>query len=117
MRATGGRLEKLAAEDVYDSARFSDPVSREITKGIAAINAVGIASVIHAYDPSLITIGGYLALNNTSLVIDPIRRQARSNTLGRLPEIRKTALGKDIVLIGALAIAFDQNPYVRRMAA
>ncbi|RLE86420.1 MAG: ROK family protein, partial [Thermoprotei archaeon] len=68
-------------------------------------NAMGVANVINVYDPSLITLGGSVVLNNVELVLEPIRREAPSYVINRMPEIKVTPLKDDIVLYGAVALA------------
>jgi glucokinase len=70
------------------------------------LNAIGFASVIDVYDPELITVGGSIALNNTELVIDPIKRYVAEHARNRVSDITISPLGDDIVLFGALAMCF-----------
>ena len=66
---------------------------------------MGFADIINVYDPSLITVGGSLALNNEHLILDPIRKHVGEHAWNRLPEIVLTALGDDVGLYGAVALA------------
>lgn len=101
---------RLTAKTVYDCAKAGDELAKIIVERIGELNAVGFACVVDAYDPSLITVGGSVTLNNPSLVIDPIRRYIKEHARNRVPEITLTPLGEDIVLYGALASIF----YFRR---
>jgi len=73
---------------------------------IGELNAIGFANVINAYDPELITVGGTVTLKNPELVLEPIHRYVEKYVLNRLPEIRITLLGEDVVLYGALAAVY-----------
>jgi len=73
--------------------------------------AAGISSVINAYDPELITIGGSVFLNNVDILYEPILRLVRENIVTGLPEIKPTRLGDDVGLYGALALIV--NPPVK----
>ncbi|MEM4521146.1 MAG: ROK family protein [Candidatus Bathyarchaeia archaeon] len=97
---------KLTAKAVYDCAKVGDDLAEIIVEKIGELNAIGFACVTDAYDPSLITVGGSVTLNNPSLVIDPIRRYIKEHARNRVPEITLTPLGEDIVLYGALASVF-----------
>ena len=101
----GGRI---SAKSLYESAKAGDSLALEIVDRIGRLNAIGFACVNDAYDPSLITVGGSVALNNRSLVIEPIRRYIGEHTRNRVPEIRITPLGGDVVLYGALAMVFNR---------
>ena len=109
LETVGGDLEKITAKTLYDAAKAGDQISKAIAKKIGVLNAIGFASVVDAYDPSLITVGGSIALKNNILVIDPIRRHVNEHARNRVPEIVITPLEDDVVLYGALAMVFHQS--------
>jgi len=102
----GPDLGNVTAKALYDSAKNGDPLSQEFVGKIGVLNAIGFALVTDAYDPSLITVGGSIALNNRSWVIDPIRRHVDEHARNRVPEIIITPLGDDVGLYGGLAQVF-----------
>jgi len=106
MRKINGNLNLLTAKILYDCAKAGDPLSLKLTDRIGVLNAIGFACVIDAYDPSLITVGGSIALRNESLVLSPIRKYVVEHARNRVPGIRITPLGDDVVLYGAIAIVF-----------
>lgn len=106
MRKINGNLNLLTAKILYDCAKAGDPLSLKLTDRIGILNAIGFACVIDAYDPSLITVGGSIALRNESLVLSPIRKYVGEHARNRVPEIRITPLGDDVVLYGAIAMVF-----------
>ncbi|MCD6325434.1 ROK family protein [Candidatus Bathyarchaeota archaeon] len=106
MRRISGDLDRLTAKILYDCAKAGDPLALELVDKIGFLNSVGFACVVDAYDPSLITVGGSIALRNESLIIDPIRRGVKEHARNRVPEIKITPLGDDVVLYGALAMVF-----------
>ncbi len=99
-------LENVNAKMVYGAAKEGDEICLKIVEKLGLLNAIGIANVIAAYDPELITIGGSVTLNNTKLVLEPIKRFIKDLSVNRIPEIKVTPLGHDIVLYGALAMNF-----------
>jgi len=109
MRTVKGDLNLLTAKILYDCAKAGDPLSLELAEKIGILNSIGFACVIDAYDPSLITVGGSIALRNESLVIDPIRRNVGEHARNRVAEIMITPLGEDVVLYGALAMVFHPD--------
>ncbi len=106
MRKINGNLNLLTAKILYDCAKAGDPLSLKLTDRIGVLNAIGFACVIDAYDPSLITVGGSIALRNESLVLSPIRKYVGEHARNRVPEIRITPLRDDVVLYGAIAMVF-----------
>jgi len=106
MKMANNDLKRITVENLFNAAKAGDPISKEIVERIGFLNAIGFACVVDAYDPSLITVGGSVALKNTSLVIDPIRQHITEHTRNRVPEIMITPLGEDVVIYGALANVF-----------
>jgi len=106
MRKLNGNLDLLTAKTLYDCAKAGDQVSVKLTEKIGALNSIGFACVIDAYDPSLITVGGSIALRNENLVMSPIRRGVKEHARNRVPEIKITPLRDDAVIYGALAMVF-----------
>jgi glucokinase len=77
---------------------------------IGKLNAIGFAGVNDAYDPSLITVGGSITLNNSDLILEPIKKYVGNHSINRVPVIKLTPLGGDVVLYGALARIFHHAP-------
>ncbi|MEM2443603.1 MAG: ROK family protein [Candidatus Bathyarchaeia archaeon] len=122
MRVEGSRLiedvrkggyASITAKTVYDCAKAGDEVAKRIVERIGILNAIGFACVIDAYDPSLITVGGSVTLNNPDLVIDPIKRHVEKHARNRVPDIALTPLGEDVVLYGAIASVFSHKGWIR----
>jgi glucokinase len=100
--------KKITAKQIYDAAKRNDKLALQIVEEIGRLNAIGIANVINVYDPSLITIGGAIALNNRELVLKPIKKYVKEFTINRLPKIMITPLKEDVGLYGALAMVFNK---------
>lgn len=96
----------LTAKIIYDYAKSGDGAAKRIVERIGALNAIGFACVIDAYDPSLITVGGSVTLNNPDLVINTVKRHVDKHARNRVPEITLTPLSEDAVLYGAIASVF-----------
>ena len=96
--------EAFDAVDVFANAR-EDDFARRVVEKLAEWNAMGVANVVHAYAPLVVSIGGAVALNNEALVVDPIRERLGDLVMTNVPEVRLTALGDDVVVRGALASA------------
>lgn len=97
----------FAATDVF--ADPDDPLASEVIDRIARWNAIGVSSIIQAYAPLVIAIGGAVAMENESLVVDPITERTPGLVFGNVPEIRLTSLGDEVVLYGAIASAITGN--------
>ena len=112
-KITGGDWSRLTAKMIYDAAKKGDKLALKIVEEIGKINAAGIASVINAYDPELLTLGGSVVLNNIELTIPYIEKYLDYYLLNRKPVIKVTKLGEDIVLYGALALVFNTPEHLK----
>ena len=95
--------EEFTAADVFEKA--NDAFAAQVVERLAEWNAMGMANLVHSYAPLVVSIGGAVALNNESLVVDPIRDRLDDLVMTNVPEVRLTALGDDVVVEGALASA------------
>jgi len=103
---SSGELSNVAARTVYECAAEGDALCGRLLEEVGRINAMGFANVVDLYDPSLVTIGGSVALNNPSATLEPITAHIQDYVFNRSPRIEITRLGEDIVLCGALVAAF-----------
>lgn len=94
----------LGSPDVFALAG-EDPLVDRLIDRMAAWNAIGVTNLVHAYAPLVVAIGGAVALNNESAVIDPIAERIEEMVFTGVPEIRPTTLGQDVVVMGAVASA------------
>jgi glucokinase len=99
----GRDLASLDSKALFKAAQLGDDLALEIIEEIGRLNAIGFANIVNAYDPSLITVGGSVALRNKDLVMNPIRRYLGDYTRNRTPKIIMTPLGEDANLYGAIA--------------
>lgn len=91
-------------EEFFNRVRTGSKLFNDICYEICKINAAGLASIVNAYDPELITIGGSVALANYGLIIEPAVKLLKQYSLNRLPEIKPTKLGSETVLKGAASL-------------
>jgi len=96
---------ELTSKQIFDAAERQDRLAMRVIQEVGRLNAVGFANIISLFDPELITVGGSVALNHPKLVLDPIISNVRGHTINRLPDIRLTKLGENIVVFGAAAYA------------
>ncbi|OYR79578.1 glucokinase, partial [Halorubrum distributum] len=98
----------FSAVDVFEAAG-EDTFADHVIDQVAHWNAMGIANVIHAYAPLVVSVGGAVALNNPDRVLDPIREKLPEMVFINVPEVRLTDLGDDVVVKGALASALTDG--------
>lgn len=93
----------FSAADVYDAE--DDPLAETVRSKVTEWNVVGVANVIQAYAPFVVSIGGSVALHNPETVIQPLIEDVPERLFVNVPEIRMTKFGDDVVLRGAIALA------------
>ena len=96
-------LTNISAKAVYESAKKGDYMAMKIVDELAIINAVGVANVINAFNPEIITLGGPIVLRNIELTINKMLPTIKDYAVNKVPEIIPTPLGEDIGLYGAAA--------------
>ena len=106
---TSGDLSNLAAKTVYECAAQGDELCARLLEEVGRLNAVGFANVVNLYDPSLVTVGGSVTLNNPAVTLEPVVAHIGDYLFNRAPKIQVTELGEDIVLCGALVAAFGSE--------
>lgn len=99
-------LSELTAEALFEAVG-TDPLADRVAERVAEYNALGVAALVHAYDPETVHLGGAVATNNPDAVIDPLRRRLPDHLVGTPPRLAVTPLGDDAVLRGAVASVLE----------
>jgi glucokinase len=92
---------------VFEEASRGDEFARFVVGEIGRLNSMGIANCTNLFDPSLITLGGGVAINNPGWILDPIKKLVSRHAFNKVPKIIITPLGDDAGLLGALSVAFE----------
>jgi glucokinase len=95
------------AAELFGRAARGDKFSLRVLNEVGRLNAVGVANVVDAFDPEVLTIGGGVALNNPDAILSPIRKSMGEYAINRVPKVLITRLGDDAGLVGALAASFE----------
>lgn len=108
----GGPDGQVTAEQVFAAAAQGDPVAKEVVERAGAYLGLAISQLIMAFDPQVIILGGGVAQGGDLLlqaIHGGLRRQAAESFVFRemlRPEgVRLTALGTDVGILGAAALA------------
>lgn len=105
-RAAGGG--PITGKAVAEAARLGDPVAREIIDDAVQALAEGVCSVIKLLCPRRIIIGGGVSLIGEELLFRPLRQYVAGRgmeALAGLTDVVPAALGEEVVVHGALALA------------
>jgi len=96
------------AADVFALAG-EDPLADRVVARVAHWNALGVATVVHAYAPVVVYVGGAVALDNPELVLAPVRERLPDLVATNVPDLERPTLGDDVVVKGALASALPDR--------
>jgi glucokinase len=101
--------EALSAVDVVDAVRAGDGLAKSVWDETTTLLGAGIASMIHAFNPSRVLLGGGVTKAG-DLLFEPVRRVVAERTMPWLHEvvsILPAELGDRSGVLGAVAIALD----------
>jgi glucokinase len=111
-----GRASSLAVEDgpltpagIAETAEHGDPLAQELLSAAGCALGVGIRSLLHLFNPSVIVIGGGVSQVGPRLW-DPMLEVVRGDAMSAYREglrIIPSELGDDSGLVGAAVLAFD----------
>ena len=101
--------DRLTSADVSAAADGGDEVAAAIWDESVTLLAAGVASIIHAFNPSLVVVGGGVT-NAGDLLFEPLRRAVAERTMPWLHDavtLVPAALGDRAGILGAVAVALD----------
>lgn len=107
LRLRAGEDTAISAELVSDLAHEGDPLARHLMDETVAYLSAGMASVLNAFNPARVILGGGVIEGSPGMV-ETIARQACAQALetpARVATFAKAALGGDAGVIGAAALA------------
>lgn len=105
----GGRTSP-SAEDLVQAARAGDAAAEAALREAGRHLGLGVAALVNVVNPELVVLGG-LAADAADLLLPVVCETVRTRAfpfLGSAVEIVPTALGPDIGVIGAGALAMDR---------
>jgi glucokinase len=104
-----GRAE-VTARDVADAARAGDPLARRVWDETMTLLGGGIVSIVHAFNPRLVILGGGVT-GAGDLLFDPVGRIVGERAMPWLAQplrIVPAELGDRTGVLGAVAVALER---------
>jgi glucokinase len=101
-------VETLNAYEVAEAAKRGDALAKRAYQRAGEYLGIGVASFLHAFDPSIVIFGGGVSRSGP-LLFEPFEASLRAHVFN--PHylenlvITTAALGDDAGLLGALALA------------
>jgi glucokinase len=100
---------RLTAATVAELAAQGDPIACRVWEETGYYLGIGVSQAIMALNPDLVLLGGGV-IQAGELILEPTRRSARRHTSGysfEAARIEEAALGENIGILGAIAIALE----------
>lgn len=108
-----GDLSQLTSVMVGQAALEGDALALEVVRYCGRIIGIGIATLLHLFNPEIVVIGGGVADNLGKLIFDPIWEAVRAHSIDRAYwenlRLERSALGDDVSIVGAAALVPTQG--------
>lgn len=104
-----GELERIDAAMVVAAAMRGDQLARSVVQWAGYNLGVGLANLMHLYDPQVIVVGGGVA-NAWDLLAPELGRAVRERAMeayANRTQILRSQLGDDVGVLGAIAFALE----------
>jgi len=108
IRLAGGDSERITTRDVAEAAKLGEAYAQQILEGTWLYLADAIRNVITLLCPRRIVIGGGVSLMGEQLLFQPLRQLVAERVFkpfAGLTDIVPAALGEEVVVHGAIALA------------
>lgn len=107
-----GDLSKLTGGHVGRAAQQGDELALSVVRRSGRLMGLGIVTLLHLFNPEMVILGGGVSTLG-DLIFDPMReavnRYAQNPAYVKDLEIVPAALGEDVSVIGAAALAATQD--------
>lgn len=107
--ALAGSIDALQTRHLCEAAALGDGFALEQFREAGVYMGVGITNLLHLFNPQRFVIGGSVWLNCSSFMLESvwttIKARAKSPEYWQWLEIVPAALGDDVGLLGAVALA------------
>jgi len=97
---------RLDAPEAFKYARSRDPFAEHIVDFVSRASAAGLSTVIAAYDPEVIHLGGSIYLNNEDLLLPRIKSYLSEYSVFEPPIIKRTTFESLTPLYGAASLVY-----------
>lgn len=97
-------LEFVTPKIVFMAAKEGDEIARSVVKDFIHYGGIVLSTISNAYDPTVITLGGSIAVSHPEIV-EPMKQEMLLHLNVSPPEVRITPLGKKAVEYGAIVLA------------
>jgi glucokinase len=108
-----GNLNAVTGKMVGKAAAAGDKLARQIVERAGWIIGLGITTFLHSFNPQIIVIGGGVAIGTWDMLLPPmwdaIKKNAMDSSYWEQLKIVQPALGENVSLYGAAALAMRKG--------
>jgi len=103
------RIEKLDFRELFNHAEHGDKVACEVRERCLRVWAANAVSLIHAYDPEMLILGGGV-MQSAELVLSFVQEYINTHTWSSWgkTQVRAAALGSTAALLGAVPLLSEE---------
>ncbi len=108
-RVTGGRAERITAEQVFRLAAEGDRIAQHIVDEVHTYLGIALANIVHLVNPGMIILGGSVAQAG-ELLIEPLQARLQKLCLPAASQslrIVQGNLGSEANIVGAVTLALQ----------
>jgi glucokinase len=108
-RVTGGRAERITAEQVFRLAAEGDRIAQHIVDEVHTYLGIALANIVHLVNPGMIILGGSVAQAG-ELLIGPLQARLQKLCLPAASQslrIIQGNLGSEANIVGAVTLALQ----------
>jgi glucokinase len=102
--------DELTAAEVAAAAREGDVLAQAVWDETTLMLACGVVSIVNAYEPELVVIGGGVSGAGEQLLA-PVREAVRTTAMspgGRAADVVRSPLGDRVGVVGAAAVFYER---------
>jgi len=100
-------LGKLSAPETFKYARLKDPFAEYVVEFVSKASAAGLSTVIAAYDPEVIHLGGSIYLNNEDLLLPRIKNHLSEYSVFDPPILKRATFEALTPLYGSASLVYQ----------
>lgn len=107
-----GDIETVTAKHVGEAALAGDAFAIGLIAEAGVYIGRAVADFLHVFNPSIVILGGGVAINVGNLLFEPARSAMRQRWMGDVYNcaVVPAQLGDDVGLLGTLALAMETYP-------
>ncbi|AOV94395.1 hypothetical protein AQV86_00540 [Nanohaloarchaea archaeon SG9] len=112
--SSGENLPEMAEElfsaeyddalEIFKSYKSYDSTAEKVISKMHEANAIGVTNIANVFNPEKIVFGGAVPLNHTEMILEPLKKEVKEESVNSPPQIELCDLGEKSVIQGLRAV-------------